>query len=117
MSEKGDVQFIENMPELRWFQTQREGLGNESLMYSFIRIAKCEEIVQWGLDETSLNGVPTMNQWCRIKEEDVYKIVTLEQAAQQHVCRNRLRLFGSVVNTQSTFCGLLWEKRAILSCR
>ena len=61
LSEKGDVQFIENMPELRWFQTQRGGLGNESLMYSFIRIAKCEDILQWGFDETSLNGAPTMN--------------------------------------------------------
>jgi hypothetical protein len=68
------------MPELRWFQTQREGMGNESLLYSFVRIVKCEEVVQWGIDETSLNGVPTMNQWCRIKEGGEYKIVTLECA-------------------------------------
>jgi hypothetical protein len=80
LSEKGYAQFKEHMLELRWFQTQREGLGNESLMYTFIRIAKCEEIVQWGFDETSLNGVPTLNQWCRIKETDGYKIVTLECA-------------------------------------
>ena len=78
MSEKGYEQFKENMPELRWFQTQREGMGNESLLYSFLRIAKCEEVVQWGFDETSLNGVSTMNQWCRIKEGEEYKIVTLE---------------------------------------
>jgi hypothetical protein len=101
LSEKGDVQFIENMPELRWFQTQREGLGNESLMYSFIRIAKCEEIVQWGFDETSLNGVPTMNQWCRIKEGDVYKIVTLECAG---------LLTGSTATRVSEHIKVVWQR-------
>ncbi len=54
--------FIETMPELRWFQTQREGLGIESLLYSFMQIAMCDEVCQWGLDETSLNGIPTLNQ-------------------------------------------------------
>jgi hypothetical protein len=66
LSEKGNEQFKQNMPKLRWFQTQREGMGNENLLYSFLRIAKCEEVVQWGFDETSLNGAPTMNRWCRI---------------------------------------------------
>ena len=80
LSEKGYAELTADMPELRWFQTQREGLGNESLMYTFLRIAQCEEVVQWGFDETSLNGIPTLNQWCRIKESDGLKIVTLECA-------------------------------------
>ena len=68
------------MPSLRWFQFQREGMGYESMTYSFIRIAKCEEVVMWGFDETSLNGIPTLNQWCRIKEGDEYVNVTIECA-------------------------------------
>jgi hypothetical protein len=104
MSEKGYEQFKASMPELRWFQTQREGMGNESLLYLFVRIAKCEEVVQWEFDETSLNGVPTMNQWCRIKEGGEYKIVTLECAglltgstSTAHVWHSTLRSFGSRV--------------------
>ncbi len=38
------------------------------------------KFVQWGFDETSLNEVPTMNQWCRIMDGGEYKIVTLECA-------------------------------------
>ncbi len=34
----------------------------------------------WGFDETSLNGIPTLNQWCRIKERDEYVNVTIECA-------------------------------------
>ncbi len=52
-------------------------MGNESYVYSFIRIAKCEEVVQWGFDKTSLNGIPTLNQWCRIKEDNDYVIITI----------------------------------------
>jgi hypothetical protein len=36
--------------------------------------------VQWGFDETSLNGIPTLNQWCRIKVGDEYRVVTIECA-------------------------------------
>jgi hypothetical protein len=55
--------FEAAMPSLRWFQFQREGMGNESYVYSFIRIAKCEEVVQWGFDETSLNGAESRKGW------------------------------------------------------
>ena len=44
LSAQGYKQFQASMPELRWFQTQREGMGNESLLYSFMRIAKCDEV-------------------------------------------------------------------------
>jgi hypothetical protein len=71
---------MESMPELRWFQSQREGLGNETLLYSFVEIAMCDEVYQWGFDETSLNGIPTLNQWCRVKTGSGYQTLTLECA-------------------------------------
>jgi hypothetical protein len=80
LSEAGYCEFMASMPELRWFQTQREGLGNESMLYSFMTIAMCDEVCQWGFDETSLNGIPTLNQWCRIKEGAAYKTITIECA-------------------------------------
>jgi hypothetical protein len=101
LSEKGYSELTADMPELRWFQTQREGLGNESLMYTFLRIAKCEEVVQWGFDETSLNGVPTLNQWCRIKESDGLKIVTLECAG---------LLTGSTATRVAEHIKVVWQR-------
>ncbi len=65
--------FSAAMPSKRYFQLQREGLGNESLVYSFLAIAKCEEVCQWGFDETSLDGIPTLNQWCRVREGGEYR--------------------------------------------
>jgi hypothetical protein len=80
LSLKGNEEFKDSIPELRWFQMQREGMGNESLLYAYVEIAKCSEVVQWGFDETGLKGVPTLNQWCRIKAGSDYKIITLECA-------------------------------------
>jgi hypothetical protein len=80
LTKEGYAEFEAQMPSIRWFQLQREGLGYESLVYSFIRVAKCEEVVMWGFDETSLNGIPTLNQWCRIKEGHEYVQVTIECA-------------------------------------
>ena len=73
--------FEAAMPSLRWFQFQREGMGNESYVYSFIRIAKCEEVMQWGFDETSLDGVPALNQWVLVAEPGASpSVVTIECA-------------------------------------
>jgi hypothetical protein len=72
--------FLTQLPSLRWFQYQREGMGLESLVYSLIRIAKCKRVEQWGFDETSLNGVATLNQWCRIIEGEELVIITMECA-------------------------------------
>ena len=73
--------FTEQVPELRWFQFhQREGLGLESMVLTFIRLAKAERVAQWGFDETSLDGVPTLNQWCRIEEDDMPVLITIECA-------------------------------------
>jgi hypothetical protein len=44
-----------------------------------VRIAKCCcQVQQWGFDESSLDGVPRFNQWCRIREGDAYNVVTIE---------------------------------------
>ncbi len=42
--------FGASMPQLRWFQTQREGLGLESYLYSFMRIAGASRVLQWGFE-------------------------------------------------------------------
>jgi hypothetical protein len=56
------------LPLPRWFQSQREGLGNEAWTYAMIRVAGAEKILQWGFDETKLDGVSTMNQWVLLQE-------------------------------------------------
>ena len=33
-----------------------------------VRVAKCECCLQWGFDETSIDGVPTLNQWVLLAE-------------------------------------------------
>jgi hypothetical protein len=41
-------------------------------------IAKCERVLQWGFDETSLDGIGTLNQWVRIEEVGEVHVLTLE---------------------------------------
>ena len=62
-------QLEEKIPLERWFRAQREALGNEAWTYAMIRIAGAEKILQWGFDETKLDGVSTMNQWVLLQEE------------------------------------------------
>jgi hypothetical protein len=59
--------FIHDLPQLRWVQTQREGLGIESYLYSFMRIAGASRVLQWGFDETTLDGVSVLNQWALLE--------------------------------------------------
>ena len=80
LTEEGYKKFMEAMPSLRYFQLQREGMGNESIVYSFMAIAQCSKVYQWGFDETSLNGIPTLNQCCRIQEGNEYRNVTIDCA-------------------------------------
>ena len=49
---------------------QREALGVESFLYTFMRIAGCEKIQQWGFDETTLDGQETINQWAMLVDEE-----------------------------------------------
>ncbi len=76
-------------------------MGFESVLYSFVEIAKCEEVMQWGFDETSLNGVPTLNQWCRIKVGEAYRTVTIECAG---------LLTGSTATRVAEHVKILWER-------
>jgi hypothetical protein len=92
--------FRDAMPQLDWFNT-REGMGYESILYSFVTIAKCDSALQWGFDETSLNGVPTLNQ-CRIKEGDTCRTVTIECAG--------LFLTGSTATRVAQHVKLLWYR-------
>ena len=44
--------FEREVPTERWFRYQRKGLGYEAWLYSMVRVAKSESILQWGFDET-----------------------------------------------------------------
>lgn len=72
--------FQEKLPEVRWFQFQRESMGLESMVFTFIRLARAERVDQWGFDETALDGVPTLNQWCRVMEDNEAVTLTIECA-------------------------------------
>jgi hypothetical protein len=81
LSEEGWQQLEMVLPLDRWFQKQREGLGYEAWTYAMIRVARAKTILQWGFDETKLDGVSTMNQWVLLQEEDnAPKVVTFEAA-------------------------------------
>jgi hypothetical protein len=43
--------FATEISSERWFRYQRKGLGYEAWLYSMLRVAKCETILQWGFDE------------------------------------------------------------------
>ena len=59
--------FASSLPQMRWFQAQREGLGLESYLYGFMRIAGAARVIQWGFDETTLDGVSCLNQWAMLE--------------------------------------------------
>lgn len=83
------AEYTSEIPKLDWFIKQREALGLESYLYTFMRIAACERIVQWGFDETSVDGHELLNQWAMLMDgeesddwhENPTTIVTLECAA------------------------------------
>jgi hypothetical protein len=65
----GDVElqrYRSEIPRVEWFAKQREALGVESYLYTFIRIAGCDSIRQWGFDETKIDGNDTFNQWAML---------------------------------------------------
>ena len=72
--------FNAKVPQITWFSLQREAMGLAAYVYSFLQIAGCDEIVQWGFDETTLDGQSCFNQWCLIRREGAVKLVTLECA-------------------------------------
>ncbi len=62
------TEFERVLPLERWFCKQREGLGYEAWTYAMIRVARAPKILQWGFDETKLDGVSTTNQWVLLQE-------------------------------------------------
>ena len=81
MRPKKFEEFREEVPHLSWFKTQRKGLGYEAWLYAMVRVAGCDCCLQWGFDETSLDGVPTLNQWVLLAEPGASpSVVTIECA-------------------------------------
>ena len=60
------AQYQSELPGVEWFSKQREALGVESYLYTFMRIAGCETVQQWGFDETKIDGHDTFNQWAML---------------------------------------------------
>jgi hypothetical protein len=69
-----------DLPTTHWFARQREAVGSEPFVYSCLELVTCSSILQWGFDETSLDGLPTFNQWCLVRRESGVTIITLECA-------------------------------------
>ncbi len=50
-------------------------------MYACLEIGACDHVLQWGFDETSLDGQSTFNQWClMVQRNDDVRLVNLECA-------------------------------------
>ncbi len=65
----------------RWFRLQREGLGFEAWTYAVVEVARASKVLQWGFDETKLDGVSTINQWVLLqKGDEPPEVVTIEAA-------------------------------------
>ena len=62
--------YCSEVPKVEWFSAQREALGIESYLYTFMRIAGCDKIQQWGFDETTIDGHEVLNQWAMLVCED-----------------------------------------------
>jgi hypothetical protein len=81
MRPKKFEEFRAEVPHLSWFKTQRKGLGYEAWLYAMVRLAGCNNCLQWGFDETSLDGVPKLNQWVLLAEPGAPPyVVTIECA-------------------------------------
>jgi hypothetical protein len=63
------------------FQHQREALGNEAWLYSMIEVARAKKVLQWGFDETSIEGTPTLNQWVLVPNGELApRLITIQCA-------------------------------------
>ncbi len=77
LREEEAANFKMELPTTHWFAKQREAVGSESFVFSCLAIAACDRILQWGFDETSLDGQPTFNQWCLVERDKHFYIITL----------------------------------------
>jgi hypothetical protein len=84
------------------------------------RVAKAEEILQWGFDETSLDGTPTLNQWVLVQEGLVAPtVITIEccgllvgstaDEIADHVRASWQTGTRKIYNIQRTNCTLNWN--------
>ena len=81
LSDEGYTCIEEVLPLERWFQVQREGLAMEAWTYAMIQVTRAPCILQWGFDETKLDGISTINQWVLVQDGDTPpEIVTIEAA-------------------------------------
>jgi hypothetical protein len=81
LSDEGYTSIEEVLPLERWFQVQLEGLAMEAWTYAMIQVARSPSILQWGFDETKLDGISTINQWVLVQDGDTPpEIVTIEAA-------------------------------------
>jgi hypothetical protein len=56
----GDEKFkLVDIPNVRWFRSQREGVGIESTLLQWVRVAGCDGAIQFGFDETNIDCQPT----------------------------------------------------------
>ena len=58
------------VPEVDWFDRLRERIGNESLLYAFVKVARAKEVLQFGSDETAIQRQGIYNQWVRIENDE-----------------------------------------------
>ncbi len=89
------------LPLERWFRSQREGIGCEAWTYAMIRVAGASKILQWGFDETKLDGISTINQSVLLtNNSNVPEVVAIEAAGllvggtaaqiAEHICAAKL---------------------------
>ena len=78
LGEKAASSLRLKLPGVRWLQSIREQVGNESWLYSFIKIAGADEIFQHGFDETQIDRVSACNQWCLIRTGKSIEVVYIE---------------------------------------
>jgi hypothetical protein len=90
------------VPNLWWFQSQREALGNEAWLYSMIELCRSKACLQHGFDETSIDGNPTLNQWVLLQSEpgSPPRVITIQRAG---------LLVGSRANEICAYIEEAWE--------
>lgn len=128
---KGDecAEYQSEIPRVEWFSKQREALGIESYIYTFMRIAGCETIQQWGFDETKIDGHDTFNQWAMLIDPSpsgrrnplaLALFVTLNQTL-THIClylthKHNIGKESEAVHKRGGACIVTLECAAILPC-
>ena len=65
---KAGADFL--VPEVDWFGRLRERIGNESLLYAFVKVARAKEVLKFGSDETAIQRQGIYNQWVRIENDE-----------------------------------------------